>query len=325
VNVDFFAGLNRAWTKRAIELAAPYAPTWVLQELRKLAAIDATWAKHLAATAVAIVPHAVLPHADVLLAVDPLWAQGLLRRVTQLYPYDAVRMLRQYLPAPWAQDLFAAAMLTDPRWVVGLAMSSQEGDQAIIAALQQATAPPLQILTQIVQSVYPEEIKGRMAVFAHDIVAGRLAFEEAARLSSQDYAYLRTLVDMKLADREGVNSAVDTALQEELLTLTERLNSLFESPAAVRFQAVEHWAARELYMLITSSDTDLFTSSYLGLFDRLLAQMRQERLTGDQLLTQVHALTSGSSSNWRRSLIGWTGFSRRSPPRSHGGHCSRGV
>jgi hypothetical protein len=121
-------------------------------------------------------------------------------------------MLRKYLPAPWAQDLFAAAMLTDPRWVVGLAMSSQESDQAIIEALQQATAPPLQVLMQIVQSAYPEETKGRMAVFAHDIVAGRLSLEEAARLSSHDQAYLRALVSMKLLDRRGDNSAVETAL-----------------------------------------------------------------------------------------------------------------
>src|SRR5262245_26348509 len=129
-----------------------------------------------------------------------------------------------------------------------------------------------------------------MAVFAYDIAAGRLSVEEAARLSSQDHAYLRALMDMKLADRDGANSAVETALQEELLTLTEHINSLFESPAAIRFQAVEHWAARELYMLITYSDTDIFTSSYLGLFDRLLATMHREGLTGDQLLTQVHDL-----------------------------------
>jgi hypothetical protein len=167
-------------------------------------------------------------------------------------------------------------------------MSSQESDQTIIATLQQATAPPLQILTQIIQSAYPEETKGRMAVFAQDIVAGRLSLEEAAHLSSQDHAYLRTLVDMKLLDRGGDKSAVETALQEELLTLTERINSLFESPAAIRFQAIEHWAARELYMLITYSDTDIFTSSYLGVFDRLLATMRHEGLAGDQLLMQVH-------------------------------------
>ena len=269
VNVDFYASLNRAWTKTAIELAAPHAPTWILQELRPLAAIDMAWAKQLAATAAATVPHAVLPHADALLAVDPLWAQRLLRKITQRYPYDAVRLLHRSLPAPWVQDLFAAAVLTDLRWVVGLALSSQGSDRAVIAALQQTTAPPVHVLTQIIQSAYPEETKSRMAVFAHDIVAGRLALEDAARLSTQDAAYLRTLVDMKVADRDGTNSAVETALQEELLTLTERLNSLFESPAAIRFRAVDHWGARELYMLITYSDTDLFTSSYLGLLDRL--------------------------------------------------------
>ena len=32
----------------------------------------------------------------------------------------------------------------------------------------------------------------------------------------------------------------------------------------------------------------MFTSSYRGVFDRLLARMRQEGLTGDQLLTGVH-------------------------------------
>jgi hypothetical protein len=261
----FFCQFKSCLDQRAIELAAPQAPTWLLQELQQLAAIDTAWAKQLAATAAATVPHAVRPHADALLAVDAPWAKGLLRKVTQLHPSEAVRMLSKYLPAPWAQDLFAAAVLTDPRWVVGLAMSSQERNQAMIAALQQATAPPLQILTQIVQSTYPEETKGRMAVFACDIVAGRLSVEEAARLSSQDYVYLRTLVDMQLVDRGGEYSAVETALPEELLTLTERLNNLFESPAAIQFQAVEHWAARELYMLITYSDTDIFTSSYLGL------------------------------------------------------------
>ena len=90
--------------------------------------------------------------------------------------------------------------------------------------------------------------------------------EDAARLGSQDYAYLRTLVNMRLLDRRGENRAVETALQEELLTLIQRINSLFESPPAIGFRAVEHWAARELYMLITYSDTDIFTSSYLGLF-----------------------------------------------------------
>ena len=43
-------------------------------------------------------------------------------------------------------------------------------------------------------------------------------------------------------------------------------------------------------MLLTYGEAELFTSSYRGVFDRLLAKMRTEGLTGDQLLAQVHDL-----------------------------------
>jgi hypothetical protein len=43
-------------------------------------------------------------------------------------------------------------------------------------------------------------------------------------------------------------------------------------------------------MLLTYGEAALFTSSYRGVFDRLLAKMRTAGLTGDQLLAQVHDL-----------------------------------
>jgi hypothetical protein len=66
------------------------------------------------------------------------------------------------------------------------------------------------------------------------------------------------------------------------------MSSLFEQPPAIRFRAVEGLTARELYLLVTYGEAEMFTSSYRGVFDCLLARMRQEGLTGDQLLTHVH-------------------------------------
>ena len=70
LNTDVFARLHCAWTQRAIELAAPQAPGFVLGGLRTLSAIDPVWAKQLAATVATAVPAVVWPHADVLIAVD---------------------------------------------------------------------------------------------------------------------------------------------------------------------------------------------------------------------------------------------------------------
>jgi hypothetical protein len=127
-----------------------------------------------------------------------------------------------------------------------------------------------------------------MAAFVEELAAQTLSFEEAAHLSSDAQAYFRMLVTLSLRDPAGEHRAMAHTLAEEALTLVLELNSLFEHPAAVRFRAVEHLAARELYLLLTYGEAEMFTSSYRGVFDRLLARMRQERLTGDQLLTHVH-------------------------------------
>ena len=80
LNADVFVRMHRAWTKRAVAMAAPQAPGLVLSALKTLSAIDPVWAKQLATTAAATMPAAVWPHVDVLLAVDVQWAEGILRQ-----------------------------------------------------------------------------------------------------------------------------------------------------------------------------------------------------------------------------------------------------
>ena len=70
VNADVFVRIHRAWTTRAVAMAAPQAPGLVLSGLKTLSAIDPVWAKQLATTAAATMPAAVWPHVDILLTVD---------------------------------------------------------------------------------------------------------------------------------------------------------------------------------------------------------------------------------------------------------------
>ena len=45
---------------------------------------------------------------------------------------------------------------------------------------------------------------------------------------------------------------------------------------------------RHVRSIIVYGEVEMFTSSYRGVFDRLIARMHQEALTGDALLSQVH-------------------------------------
>jgi hypothetical protein len=141
-----------------------------------------------------------------------------------------------------------------------------------------------------VDSSYPEDVKGRTAVFAEEIAEHTLSLETAAQLSSDAHTYFQTLVTMQLRDPDERHRAIGRALGEEVSMLVEEINSLFEQPPAVRFRAVEALMARELYLLLVYGEAEMFTSSYRGVFERLLTRMRQEGLTGDQLLTAVHGL-----------------------------------
>jgi hypothetical protein len=288
VNADVLVRMHRAWTTRAVTMAAPQAPGLVLSGLKMLSAIDPVWAKELATTAAATMPSAIWPHVDILLTVDVQWAEGILRQAVSVAPYDAIRAVRSYSTAPWGPQFFAEVVLREPRWVVSALTYRPEQYEAIRQVLDAATHPAMQALAALARSSYPAETKERMAAFVEELAAQTLSFEEAAHLSSDAQAYFRMLAALYLRDPAGEHRAIANTLAEEAATLVLELNSLFERPAAIRFRAVEHLAARELYLLLTYGEAEMFTSSYRGVFDRLLARMRQERLTGDQLLTSVH-------------------------------------
>jgi hypothetical protein len=287
LNADMFARMHRTWTQRAVELAAPQAPGFVLGALRTLATLDPVWAKQLAATVAATTPGIVWPHVDVLLAVDTSWAESLLRQAVGVSPYDAIRAVSAYKTAPWGPQLFADVVLREPPLVIRLMAADPARHEAVGRALEEATHPALRVLAQLVHSHYPADLQERMAVFAEVIAEQTLSLEAAAQLSNDERTYFQALVAMHLRAPQPKYPAIETALGAEASMLVEEMNNLLEQPAAVRFHAVATWTAREIYCLIVYGEAEMFTSSYRGVFERLIARMHQEALMGDALLTQV--------------------------------------
>ncbi|MGE3536563.1 MAG: hypothetical protein AB7N91_03890 [Candidatus Tectimicrobiota bacterium] len=287
LNAQVFAALHRGWTQNTIERLGMKMPRAVLGELPHLVAIEPAWAKGLAEALLTLHPGLAFVYAEVLVAVDPVWAQRPLQAAARVSPAGAVRALSKVLATSWGPQLFAEAALKDTRSTMTLAATEQRESAGVRQALLQSREPRLQVLAQIAQGDYPYDLKVRMASFVEDIATARLSLDAAAQLSSNEREYFAALVQRRLADPGGDQSAVDFALQEEALTLIELINRLHDQPAAVRFRAVEAWNALELYMPLAYGEADIFTSSYRGLFERLLAKMQRAGLSGDQLLAQV--------------------------------------
>lgn len=287
LNATWFATLNPAWTRSAIEVAALQNPALVLQELGRIAQLDSAWAKQLAQRVAEATPALVFTYAEALLAVDRSWARRRFQVAARLYPHEAIRAIRFYIAEPWGQRLFEEAALADPRWTIGVAITTLAESASVATALQRSQDPRVHFLAQLAESDYPEEFKGRMAVFLDELAANTRSLDEAFRLSQQDRGYFSTLVTMQLGDRYRSSRAITYALKDEARQFIQRLNHLHDQPDALRFRTLEGMNARELYVLTTYGEDEVFTSTYRGIFDRMLSRMRSERITGEQLLEQV--------------------------------------
>ncbi len=68
------------------------------------------------------------------------------------------------------------------------------------------------------------------------------------------------------------------------LGIVEFINSLHEYKDNLRFAIVEKMSASSIYALMVQGDREIFTSSFNGLFNRLLIKMRSEGKKGDEVI-----------------------------------------
>lgn len=287
VNAQWFSRLHPAWTRHAIATVAPTLPAIVLQELPQLATLDVQWAKRLVEVGVAALPAVVFSHTAVLLVLDRQWAQGVLQEAAKAVPRRAVQAVHTYIAAPWGPALFAEAVLAAPLQVVNLFLQQRPEPWVLLEAMQYSPDPRVQVLAQIVEGPYEPDTKRRMVLFLWDVAEQRMTLADTARLSVHTSAYFSRLVTMQLQHREPGSSTREALLDKEALALVQYLNSLHDRPEAERFRLVAPLTARELYYVLAYGAEESFTSTYRGVFDRLLARMHAEGLTGHQLLEHV--------------------------------------
>lgn len=134
--------------------------------------------------------------------------------------------------------------------------------------------------------------------FLDNLVKGKLTFEDIDKVKEDDLNYYRLLVNTRLDYAERVLPPQrDTPLEMNALTnmlekkgkevFVREINALHtvEVPA-IRFKILDPLTPTELYYLIVLSEDEIYTSSYLGVYDRIFQRMKSPK--GDSLIMQVH-------------------------------------
>jgi hypothetical protein len=112
-------------------------------------------------------------------------------------------------------------------------------------------------------------------------------------LFHQLYQYPRQYLEALIVARQKKDPIGGYDLERELsvraLEEVRKVNDLHDlTDSTKRFAAVRNMGARELYTLIVYSPEEIFTSTFNGMFERLLFHMKNEGMNGYYLLEQVN-------------------------------------
>ena len=134
--------------------------------------------------------------------------------------------------------------------------------------------------------------------FLDQLVKGKITLEDIDKVKDDDLNYFRLMVRTRLDYAARVLPPLrDTPLEMDALTemLEKKSNQVFvneinalhtvENPA-VRFRILDPLTPEELYYLVVLDEDEIYTSSYLGVYDRIFQRMKQP--FGDSLLMAVH-------------------------------------
>jgi hypothetical protein len=140
----------------------------------------------------------------------------------------------------------------------------------IYETLKQSDDTTIKVLMQIMAK-YTR--KSNAFALIDDIVNGKLTMDKADAIGKQPQKYLQTLLNIRSRKNPLGAHSVDQELEVYSLKFIRVLNELHNEKDAVRFASIENFSAEELYTLMVYSEEEIFTSTFNGLFARLMVKM----------------------------------------------------
>lgn len=130
--------------------------------------------------------------------------------------------------------------------------------------------------------------------FIDEVVNGRLTLDQIEDAMKDSIRYFRLMVGTQVGYLDRMRGGDTPMAALELPRMMKRkadevfintINALHDEPDPVRFRILEPLTPRELYYLIVLGEDIIYTSSYRGVYNRMMERMRTP--AGDTLLLSV--------------------------------------
>jgi len=195
-------------------------------------------------------------------------------------PQLMIMRLREYAKDTFACGIIAEAAKVVPGAVLNFATST---NYTLSGAVKRCSDPLVQTIVQIAtQSKAPL----KAMPFLSDIYKKRKTVAEIDHIAADPDLYYKNLVRLKLENESLGGDTYTDELRFRGLKYVRTMNDLHEAADPVRFRCIDGFTPEELYFLMVYGQDEIYTSSFLGTFRRMMDRMGT--MKGDSLLATVH-------------------------------------
>jgi len=201
--------------------------------------------------------------------------------VGKAQPADMILRLQSYAGESYAQPIISDAARVAPDIILKYALSTG----SLRTAVRKNQDPYVKTLVQIAdQSPVPQKV----LPFAEEIFDGRRSIKEVNTMANNPVAYYKALVALRLKGSTSTARPLDDELQYRGLQFVRTVNELHDQSAPVRFKCLADFGAEDLYFMMIGSQEEIYTSSFIWMFDRMMAKMKP--LNGAAFLEKVQKI-----------------------------------
>lgn len=204
---------------------------------------------------------------------------ALMTVMSEQYPDILIKKLRTIKPDNAADVVVERAAPKNPKIILNYATSTAV-EKDIVRRNQ---SPYVKAIIKIADSA---QTPLKAIFFVEELAKGKETISTINKITENQDDYFKKLIVMRQAYfTTDLRKMYDKELVHEASKYVTSMNELHEAADAVRFKSVDKLTAIELYYVMVYGSDDLYTSSFLGCYQRLLTRMKPK--TGNEFLESL--------------------------------------
>jgi len=210
------------------------------------------------------------------------------RQYVAIFPEKILITIEPYLEENFADSLIIFSALNYPSQFYDYAAAS---NTKLGRKIRQISDPLVKLMVRMT-----EDKSGRLIFpFMTPILKGRVEYDSVIKATLDKVSYYKLLVKTQVGFMDDLRKNDTPMLYREAFKMISKkaeevfineINALHDEPDEIRFKVLLPLSAEELYYIIVTGEDVLYTSSYTGVYARMLAKLMKNEV-GDVLLMKV--------------------------------------